>query len=162
MAIRALVSIYNEYESKWYKIGGTSPDIPCPSEYSGLSSTLVDSARNAQGQVIANPIRSDVAKIELSWNFLSVADYSKLAKLFEPKYHGKFFVACCFFDEVAGNWDGDDSLAPNTTTNVCRLFYPNDRQVKVAHITLDKTTGAPIGYEGVSLHLIDTARTFGS
>lgn len=161
MAVKPLVSIYSVYQSKWIKIGGASPDIPCPSDYSGLSSTLVDSARNTSGEVIANVIKSDVAKIELTWNYMSVSDFSKLAKLFEPKYNGAFMVACCFFDEVAGTWEGDETTAPNTTTNVCRLFYPNDRQGIVAHITLDKTTGSPIGYEGVSLHLIDTGRKYG-
>ena len=41
-------------------------EFPEPSEYSGLTSTLVDSARNVKGYVIGSVIRSDVAKIELS------------------------------------------------------------------------------------------------
>ena len=160
--MRALVSIYNEHENKWYKIGGDNPDIKCPSSYKGISSTFVDSARNSSGQTISNVIQEDVAKIELGWRFMSIQDFAKLSKLFNEKHNGKFMVAVCFFNETIGNWEGDDSVAPNTTTNICRLFYPNDREGVVAELTLDKITGMPQGYADVSLHLIDTCLTFGS
>lgn len=169
MASKPLLSIWNVKTTSWVNIGWSNPvsstDIPTPSSYNGLSSTYVNSGRNADGKVIGDVILSDVSKIEITWNFLTVAQFSKLAKLFEAKYDGSFFVACCFFDVVKGGWDGDNSKAPSLTAganyNPCRVFYPNDRQVSFAKIKLDTATGAPIGYQNVSLSLIDTGKLFG-
>ena len=158
MSAKALVSIYKENSSSWFRIGGDNADIRCPSEYSGISTTVVDSARNVQAQVIADIIASDVAKIEMSWNYLTVAEYSALAQLFEQKYNGSYFVPVAFFDIVKGDWDGTDGASPSASNNV-RIFYCGDRKVSVAHITLD-STGKPIGYTGVKLNLIDTGRKY--
>lgn len=155
MATRPLVAIYNANASTPAWVG-----LPCPSDYSGLSTTLVDSARNSKGQVIGRPIASDIAKIELKWNYLTVAQYSAIAKLFEPKYDGSFFVPVSFFDVINGNFEGDITVAPNTTTNKIRLFYPSDRKVQFAKIQLDSNS-MPIGYSGVSLNLIDTGNYYG-
>lgn len=153
MAIRALVAIYKTNTSSWF-------ELPCPSDYSGISTTIVDSARNAKGEVIGQPVKSDIAKVELKWNFLTVAQYASLAQLFEEKYNGNFFVPVSFFDIIKGDFDGDITTAPNTTTNKIRLFYCGDRKVQFAHIKLDPDTGAPIGYTGVSLNLIDTGKIY--
>ena len=155
---RHLVYIYSETfglqaDNYWV-------ELPTPSEYSGISTTLVDSGRNSSGEIIADVIKSDVAKVEITWNYLTVAQYSKIAKLFEKKYGGEFFVPVSFFDVISGNYEGDITIAPNTTTNKIRLFYPNDRKVDFAHIKLD-SNGKPIGYVGVSLHLIDTGKIYG-
>lgn len=157
---RALVSVYDKYKStlnKWV-------DLPTPSEYVGSSSTIVDSGRNSQGQVVGDVIKSDVAKIELTWNFLTVAQYSAIAKLFEPKYNNNdntvFFRPVSFFDVISGTFEGDITQAPNTTTNKIRLFYVGDRKVEFAHIKLDNN-GAPIGYVNVALHLVDTGKYYG-
>lgn len=156
MAIRALVAIYDKslQSPAWV-------ELPCPTEYSGLSTTLVDSARNTKGQVIGSVIASDIAKVEMKWNFLTVAQYSAIAKLFEPKYGGSFFVPVSYFDVINGAFEGDITTAPNTTTNKIRLFYPGDRKVQFAKIKLD-ANGAPIGYSGVSLNLIDTGNIEGA
>ena len=52
MAIKALVSV-----------GGY--DFPEPSTYSGNTSTLVDSARNADGVLVSSVIRDDISKVEI-------------------------------------------------------------------------------------------------
>lgn len=156
MAIRALVSIYNEHSSSWVHFdGATTSDIPVPSDYSGLSSTVVDSGRNISGQVIGGIVREDVAKVELKWNFMTVAQYAKLAQLFDSKYNGNFFVGVSFFDIVAGTWDGSIESAPDIVNNPIRLFYPSDRKVQFAKMVLN-SDGSPKGYENVSLNLIDT------
>ena len=161
MSNRALVAIYNQYSNKINKW----VSLPTPSEYSGISTTLVNSARNTVGQVIADVIASDIAKIELQWNFLTVDEYKTIAQLFEPKYNGghndAFFRAVSFFDVIKGGFDGNISIPPNLSTNRVRKFYCGDRKVQFAHIKLDPNTGAPIGYTGVSLHLIDTGLIFG-
>lgn len=158
MPSRMLVYIWKESLTtalKWVA-------LPCPSSYSASASTLVNSGRNADGQVIADVIRSDIAKIEMKWNFLTTAQYAQLAQLFEEKYGGSFINAVSFFDVIKGDYDGDITKAPTASTgnNPCRTFYPNDRKVAFAKITLD-SSGKPIGYEGVSLNLIDTCKIYG-
>lgn len=151
---RKLVYVYNE-------VFGSSADhywieLPTPSSYSGSASTIVDSARNDAGQVVGSVVASDIAKIELKWNFLTVAQFSALATLFEYKYNGhKFYLPVSFFDVITGNFEGDLTKAPNDTDNICRLFYPSDRKVQFAQVKLD-SNGYPIGYTDVQLNLIDT------
>lgn len=161
MAIRALVYVWNDYQSKWVA-------LPTPSDYNASSSTLVNSARNTKGEVIGDVIKTDVAKVELKWNFLSVNEYATLAKLFEPIYNGSFFNAVSFFDVIKGDFNGsvntsDLSLSAPTNSagaNPCKVFYPNDRKATFAKIKLDPTNGKPIGYQGVALNLIDTGKYY--
>lgn len=151
MASRSLVYIFNEHRQDWN-------ELPCPSDYKGYSVDVVDSGRNSNGDVVGKVIKEDVAKIELKWNFLTTKQYALLAQLFLEKYDGAFYVYVSFFDEVADDFEGDITIPPNNTTNICRLFYPNDRTATFAHITLDQD-GKPIGYSGVSLNLVDTGFT---
>lgn len=130
----ALVSIFNESTNQW-------KDLPCPSSYKGTSETLVDSARNSKGEVIASVIASDVSKVEMSWNYLTREQFSFIAKLFEPKYGGAFFVKVRYFDEVK------DDYAE-------KIMYCGNRVADTAKITLKD--GKPVGYTGTKLSLIDT------
>lgn len=141
-----LVAIYNP------TISTTLPkdtdgyvELPCPSEYAGSTSTLVNSARNSAGVVIGEVIKEGVAKVEITWNFLTIKQYSSIAQLFDTAFGGNFFNKVRFYDSVANDW-------------IERIMYPNDRGFQVAQITLDRNTGKPIGYTGVSLHLIDTCK----
>jgi hypothetical protein len=143
--IYPLVKIYNQATGTW-------KSLPTPSEYSGQSSTLVDSARNTKGYVVANVIRSDVASISMTWNYLSVEDYRDMAKLFEPLYNGAFINYVSFWDSVKGDFNGQSTTTPNDNTN--KKMYCGDRKVSVAHICLD-SSGKPIGYEGVQLDLVE-------
>lgn len=142
---KPLVKIYNEHSSSWVS-------LPTPSEYEGQASTLVDSARNSEGRVVANVIRSDVASIHLEWNFLDVNQYKTIAQLFEPLYNGSFINYVSFWDMVKGDFNGQSTNAPTDSTN--KKMYCGDRKVSVAHITLD-SNGKPIGYEGVQLDLVE-------
>lgn len=158
---RALVYIYNEHTSKWVA-------LPTPSDYNGLSSTIVNSARNTQGEFIGDVIKSDVAKVELKWNYLTREQFTIVAQLFEPKYNGAFLNAVSFFDVIKGDWNGtvnmnDLSAYPPTNSsgnNPCKVLYPNDRKVSFAKITLD-SYGYPVGYENVALNLVDTGKYYG-
>lgn len=152
---RHLVYIYSETfgdvsDNYWV-------ELPTPSDYSGISTTLVDSGRNNDGQVIAQVLRSDIAKIELKWNFLTTEQYSAIAKLFEQNLGGSFIVPVSFFNVITGLFEGDVSIAPNSSV---RLFYPNDRKVEFARMVLNND-GTPQGYQNVSLHLIDTGLKYG-
>lgn len=142
----ALVKIYNASTGAWVS-------LPTPSDYDGQSSTIVDSARNSGGYIVANVIRSDVASISMRFNFLSVKQYSDMAKLFEPLYGGAFINYVYFFDIVKGDFNGQATATPDDTTN--KKMYCGDRKVSFAHIRLDPATGKPVGYEGVQLDLIE-------
>lgn len=130
----ALVSVFNVVNNEWV-------DLPCPSSYKGTSETVVDSARNSKAQVIATVVASDVAKVEMGWNYLTREQFSNIAKLFESKYNGSFFVRVRFFDMVKNDYDE-------------RIMYPGNRMADTAKIKLEN--GQPVGYTGTKLSLIDT------
>lgn len=142
----SLVEIYNPTITTTLQRDRANNDyvcLPCPSEYSGSSSTLVNSARNVKGVVIGEVIASDIAKVEITWNYLTRTQYSEIAKLFERLYGGSFFVKVKFFDSVKNDWNE-------------KIMYPNDRSFHTAKIKL--VNGMPVGYTNVSLHLIDTGK----
>lgn len=125
--------------------------IPANYDYKMTSETVVDSARNSKGFVVATVIREGIRKIELKWNYLTKTEYSNLMQLFESKYNGSFFFYCKYFDEVAGNViDSETDLIDGQP----RMFYVGNRVGDVAKIKLD-SSGYPIGYVGVTLSLIE-------
>lgn len=118
-------------------------NLPCPSAYHGNTSTLVSSSRNSKGVVIGDIVREDISKVEITWNFLTLKEYSAIARLFSSTYGGSFFVKVNFFDATANGW-------------LTKIMYPNDREFESAKITL--IDGKPVGFTNVSLHLIDTCK----
>ena len=127
MAYRALVSIGNY-------------DFPEPSSYSGLTSTLVDSGRNAQGKMIGSVIRDDVAKVELSWKYLTVEQWAKINQCFRQASGGKFINLVTFFDESVGGW-------------VTREMYVGDRSAGMWR--RDPKNGDVLGWTECKLSLIE-------
>ena len=77
MAFRALVSV-------------DGYDFPEPSSYSGNTSTLVSSARNTQGVLIGAIVRDDMAKVEISWRYLTIEQWARIQKCFRESSGGKF------------------------------------------------------------------------
>ena len=133
----APVMVYDTLNSKWVGL-----PVPAINGYTGQSSTSVDSSRNLKGKVVGNVVRSDIAKIELKWNYLDSQTYSDMAKLFEVNLGGAFYVKVCFFNVIINGFDAG------------RTFYPNDRKANYMEITTNKI-GVPVGYKGVSLNLIE-------
>lgn len=123
MAGQALVSI-----------GGF--DFPEPSTYRGTSSTIVDSARNVSGYVVGAVVRPDVAKVEMSWKYLTADQWARILSLFANSFY-------------------NDVRFLNQTTNKyeTRTFYVNDRSADMWR--RDPQTGAVMGYTGCSLALIE-------
>lgn len=119
-------------------IGGY--DLPTPSSYSGNTSDLVDSARNVRGYVVGSVIRHDVAKVVLSWRYLTVKQWSDILKKFNPKYGGSFYNNVTFFNQVTGDWE-------------TRLMYVSDR-TSSGLIHLDPL-GNPQGYQEPNLSLVE-------
>lgn len=127
MAFKALVTVgkYN---------------FPEPSTYSANTSTLVDSARNAQGVMIGSVIRDNISKVELSWKYLTVEQWAKILLCFRIGSGGKFINRVTFFDQTVGGW-------------VTREMYISDR--KAGMWRRDPTNGDILGWTDCSLSLVE-------
>lgn len=115
-------------------IGGY--DFPEPSTYSAVTSTIVDSARNVKGYVVGSVVRSDVAKIELSWRYLTADQWANILSMFSNSFY-------------------NDVRFMNQTTNSyeIRKMYVSDRNASVWR--RDPDTGELMGYTGCTLSLVE-------
>lgn len=114
--------------------------LPEPSSYSGNTSTLVDSARNLNGVMIGSVIRDDVAKVELSWKYLTVKQWSDIQKCFKSSTGGKFINSVTFFDQSEGDF-------------ITRQMYISDR--KAGLWRRDPKNGDVMGWTDCSLSLVE-------
>lgn len=126
MAFKALVSV-------------AGYDFPEPSTYSGNTSTLVDSSRNVEGIMVGSVIRDDISKVELSWKYLTVEQWSRIQKCFRESSGGKFINMVTFFDQSEGDW-------------IEREMYVSDR--KAGMWRRSPTNGDVLGWTDCSLSLI--------
>lgn len=111
-------------------------ELPEPSEYSANTATLVDSARNVSGYVIGAVIRSDVAKVELKWRYLTVEQWANVLSLFT----NNFYNSVTFFNQSTGAY----------TT---REMYVGDRNA--AMWRRHPATGEVMGWLDCSLSLVE-------
>ena len=123
MAFTALVSI-----------GGY--EFPEPSSYSATTSTIVDSARNVNGYVVGAVVRKDVAKVEMSWKFLTVRQWATILSLFADS----FYNDVRFFNQTTG-------------TYTTRTMYVSDRNASM--FRRNPETGEVMGWTNPSLSLIE-------
>lgn len=123
MAVAALVSI-----------GGF--EFPEPSSYSATTSTIVESARNVNGYVVGAVVRKDVAKVELSWKFLTVRQWATILSLFADS----FYNDVKFFNQTTG-------------TYTTRTMYVSDRNASM--FRRNSETGEVMGWLNPSLALIE-------
>lgn len=112
--------------------------FPEPSTYSATTSTIVDSGRNVEGYVIGAVIRDDVAKISMTWNYISAQDWANILAQFSPTRGGSFYNDVTFYLQDTNSW-------------VTRQMYVNDRQ---ADVFLRDKAGNIRGYTGATLALI--------
>ena len=115
-------------------------DLPEPSTYSGNTATLVDSGRNVQGELIASVVREDVAKVELTWNYLTAQQWAAINKKFSGKHGGSFVNDVTFYDQTSGDW-------------VTRQMYVSDRNAGMWR--RDPKTGDILGWTNCKLSLIE-------
>ena len=127
MAFRALVTVGNYA-------------FPEPSTYSGNTATLVDSARNLEGVVIGAVIRDDVAKIEMSWRYLTIGEWAAINKCFKISAGGKFYNTVTFFDQTVGGW-------------VTKTMYVSDRSAGMWR--RDPENGNVLGWTECKLSLVE-------
>ena len=110
-----------------------------PSVYNALSSDIVDDGRNILGYLVADVIRHDVAKVEATWNYLTVAEWSTILKRFNPSYGGSFITTVTYFDQC-------------TASMQTRRMYVSDRSAGL--VNLD-SAGNPRGWTECKLSLVE-------
>jgi hypothetical protein len=115
-------------------IGGY--ELPEPSTYDAVTSTIVDSARNVNGKVVGSVVRNDVAKIELTWRYLTAEQWATILSLFT----NSFYNEVRFLNQATNHYD-------------VRTMYVSDRQGGIFRRHPD--TGAVMGYTNCSLSLIE-------
>lgn len=115
-------------------IGGY--ELPEPSTYEAITSTIVDSARNVNGRVIGSVVRHDVAKIELSWRYLTAEQWANILSLFTYN----FYNDVRFLNQATNNYE-------------TRTMYVSDRNASMWR--RDPNSGAIMGYTGCSLSLVE-------
>jgi hypothetical protein len=115
-------------------IGGF--DFPEPSTYTATTSTIVDSARNVSGYVVGAVIRNDVAKIELTWRYLTADQWASILSLFSHS----FYNDVRFLNQVTNRED-------------TRSMYVSDRNAGMWR--RDPQTGEVMGYTNCSLSLVE-------
>ncbi len=114
-------------------------DVPEPSTYSSTTATVVDSARNAKGVQIGAVIRDGVAKVEMTWKFISAADWASILSCFDMKRGGRFYNDVTFFNQDTNSWE-------------TREMYVSDR---TSSIFLRDKAGNIRGYTGARVALIE-------
>ena len=115
-------------------IGGY--DLPEPSSYNAITSTIVDSGRNVEGKVVGSVVRSDVAKIELSWKYLTAQQWADILSMFTYSFYNEVR----FMNQVTNNYD-------------VRTMYVSDRNAGMWR--RNPTTGEIMGYTNCSLSLVE-------
>lgn len=115
-------------------IGGF--DFPEPSTYDATTATIVDSARNVNGRVVGTVVRNDVAKVEVSWRYLTANQWASILSLFSSSFY-------------------NDVRFLNQTTNsyTTRTMYVSDRTAGMWR--RDQKTGAVMGWTNCSLSLVE-------
>lgn len=112
--------------------------LPEPSSYSGSTATLVDAGRNVEGRFIGSVVRSDVAKVELRWNYLTVQEWANINQLFLGP--NNFVREVEFFDQARGTW-------------TVREMYVSDRSAGMWR--RHPVTGEVLGWTDCTLSLIE-------
>lgn len=115
-------------------VGGI--DFPEPSTYEPNIATIVDSSRNIEGYVVGSVVRHDVAKISLSWRYLTVAQWSAVLSVFSRR----FYNDVTFFNPVTGEYE-------------TRKMYVSDRPS--AMFRRDPETGEVMGWTNCTLSLVE-------
>lgn len=111
-------------------------EVPEPSSYSATTATLVDSARNVQGVVIGAVIRNDVAKVELSWRYLTAQQWANILSLFSRN----FYNDVTFFNQATADYE-------------TRQMYVGDRSAGMWR--RHPVTGEVMGWTDCKLSLVE-------
>lgn len=101
-----------------------------------ITTTLVDSGRNANGQVVGQKIGRDQYKINaLEWPWLTAEEWSTILQGFS-----NFYATVTFPDQVNRNY-------------ITLKMYPGDRSAKPYYVDEE---GLPTHYTNCKVNIIDT------
>ena len=132
--------------------------IPTPSTYKMTSTTLVDSSRNTKGVVVSQVVREGIRKVEVTWKFLTQADFTLIAKLFEDASvggTGGFMCYLKYYDTIRGTLiDSSSEHIMGDASLPYRTFYVGDRVSDSAQLQLNNDNTIK-GYANVKLSLIE-------
>lgn len=110
--------------------------LPDPSTYDAVTSTIVDSGRNVAGEVVGTVVRSDVAKIEVSWRYLTAQQWADVIGPFTTN----FMCPVRFFNQA-------------TASYTTRTMYVSDRTASM--FRRHPVTGEVMGFTNCSLSLVE-------
>lgn len=110
--------------------------LPEPSTYNATTATIVDSGRNVSGEVIGSVVRSDVAKIELTWRYLTAEQWAGVLSPFT----NNFKCSVRFFNQA-------------TASYTTRTMYVSDRTAGMYR--RHPETGAVMGFTQCGLSLVE-------
>lgn len=111
-------------------------EFPEPSTYSGTTSTIVDSSRNVQGKVVGAVVRHDVAKISMTWRYLTAQQWATMLSLFTEN----FYCTVRFYNQTTASYD-------------IRQMYVSDRTAGMWR--RNSSTGTVMGWTDCTLNLIE-------
>lgn len=111
-------------------------ELPEPSSYEGTTSTIVDSGRNVQGKVVGSVVRHDVAKVTMSWNYLTAKQWAAILSLFTTN----FYCSVRFYNQATAGY----------TT---RQMYVSDRTAGMWRRS--PINGNVMGWTGAKLSLVE-------
>lgn len=111
-------------------------NFPEPSTYNGVTSTIVDAARNTAGYTVGAVIRNDVAKVEMTWKYLTVRQWADILSIFKAN----FYNDVRFFDQTTAGY-------------ATRTMYVSDRQSGMWR--RDSETGEVLGWTNCTLSLVE-------
>lgn len=113
-------------------VAGTA--LPTPSQYEGTHVDVVDSGRNAQGVIVSDIVRQNIAKIECKWNYLTLSKWAAICALFKNSWSN----SVTFLDQTTGGYS-------------TAVMYVSDRKTGGAV----SSNGTLIGWKNCSLSLIE-------
>lgn len=111
-------------------------ELPEPSSYEGTTSTIVDSGRNVQGKVVGAVVRNDVAKVTMSWNYLTAKQWATILSLFTAN----FYCSVRFYNQATAGY-------------TMRQMYVSDRTAGMWRRS--PNNGSVMGWTGAKLSLVE-------
>ena len=111
-------------------------ELPEPSSYEGTTSTIVGSGRNVQGKMVGSVVRHDVAKVTMSWNYLTAKQWAAILSLFTTN----FYCSVRFYNQTTAGY----------TT---RQMYVSDRTAGMWRRS--PINGNVMGWTGAKLSLVE-------
>lgn len=122
-----------------FMINGHSYKVP--SSLRGITSTLVDAGRNANGIMVGQKIGRDQYKLDsLQWNLLSVSEWSSILQEFD----NNFICNVTFFNPATATW-------------ITRKMYCSDRSQDYPKGSIYyNSDGSPKIWLNCKVNVIDT------